>query len=134
MQHEPDERVDGLPLEVAHRIAVAERRRRGRRAVDHHEPEGDEAERDERDEPLVARARPPSCELLHERAERLAARLEVAELVEARARRREQDDVAGRGRRGGLRDRVLERRRMRERDACDAERLRDLLAPPRRSR
>src|SRR5581483_6687773 len=41
--------------------------------------------------------------------ELLASRFEVLELVEARARGAEQDDVAGRGRRGGVRDRALER-------------------------
>ena len=52
-EHEPDEGVHRLPLEVAHRVAVPDRRRRGRRAVHHDEPERDESERDERDESLI---------------------------------------------------------------------------------
>ena len=41
------------------------------------------------------RTRRPSAQRLHEGAERVASRLEVAELVEARTRRREENDVAG---------------------------------------
>src|SRR3954447_24517919 len=47
--------------------------------------------------------------LLHARAEVVAAGLEVAELVEARAGRREQDDVAAARRRARGGQRVVER-------------------------
>ena len=52
-EDDADQRVDGLALQVAHRVAVPERGRRRGRAVDHHEPERDEPERDERDETLI---------------------------------------------------------------------------------
>ena len=51
-----DEARDGVePLldQELHRVALAERRRRGRRAEDHHEPERDEPEGDEDQEPLL---------------------------------------------------------------------------------
>src|SRR6266540_3964215 len=57
------ERVDRLPFEVEAGIAAAERGRGRRRAVDHHEPEGGQAERDEDEDvgvelPLPHRATP----------------------------------------------------------------------------
>src|SRR5207248_6331194 len=45
-----DERIDGLSLEVADRIAVSERRGRRRRAVHHDEPERGERERHEHEQ------------------------------------------------------------------------------------
>src|SRR6185503_3240430 len=46
-QPEPEQRVRPLALQELARVVAAERRRGRRRAVDHDEPEGDEAERDE---------------------------------------------------------------------------------------
>ena len=46
-QDDAERRVDRLALEVEDRVAAAERRRRRGRAVDHHEPERGQAERDE---------------------------------------------------------------------------------------
>ena len=94
-ERDSDQRVDRLPLEEAHRIAVADGGRRRCRAVHHHEPERDEPERDECDEALVAVPVALHASAPNELAEGIAACLEVAELVEARARRREQDDVSG---------------------------------------
>ena len=53
--HEDDaeDRVDRLPLEVGHGVAVPERGCGRRGAVDHDEAERDEAERDERQDALV---------------------------------------------------------------------------------
>ena len=52
-QDEPGDGVEPLLDEEAHRVALAERGRCGRRAEDHHEPERDEPERDEDQEPLL---------------------------------------------------------------------------------
>ena len=41
-EDDADERVDGLPLEEAHRVAVPERGGRRGGAVDHHEAERDQ--------------------------------------------------------------------------------------------
>jgi len=49
-----------------------------------------------------------SRELLDESPERIATLLEVVELVKARCRRREQDDVAGLGVRARVRKRSFE--------------------------
>src|SRR6185436_14794112 len=66
-------------------------------------------------------------ELLHEPPELLPALLEALELVERRARRREDDDVAvGRGGRG-LRDRLLERPGADEGDTSCLQGRRELL-------
>ena len=46
-QPEPEQRVRALALQELARVVAAERGRRGRRAVDHHQPEGGETERDE---------------------------------------------------------------------------------------
>ena len=127
-EDDADERVHRLALEVAHRVAVPERGGRRRGAVDHDEAERDETERQERDQPLVRVAVPGSSpQRLHELAERVASRLEVAELVEARARRREQDDVAGCGGRGGPRERRREVAGADELDARGGECGRDLV-------
>ena len=49
----PDERVGALLDEEAHRVALAQRRRRRGRAEDHHQPERDKAKRDEDEHPLL---------------------------------------------------------------------------------
>ena len=49
-QGDAHERVRGLALEVARRVGVSESRGRRGRAVDHHEAEGGEPERDEHEE------------------------------------------------------------------------------------
>ncbi len=88
-QDDAEERVHGLPLEIGHRVAVAERGGRRGRAVDHHEPERDEPERDEGQEPLVEAAvgRPAHAKLLDEAPKRRPPVLEALELVEARTGR-----------------------------------------------
>ena len=50
---EPADGVEALLDEEPHRVALAERRGRRRRAEDHHEPEGDEPEGDEDEQPLL---------------------------------------------------------------------------------
>ena len=52
-QEDTDERVRALLLQVRHRIGARERCRRGGRAVDHHEPERDKAERHEHEQPAL---------------------------------------------------------------------------------
>ncbi len=91
-----DERVAALLDEEAHRVALAEGGRGRGRAEDHHEPERDEAQRDEDEHPLLELSL-HQTQLQHEPAERLSARLEVVELVEARAGRREEDDLSRHG-------------------------------------
>src|SRR5215210_4966923 len=52
-QHHADEGVEALLAEVVRRVTVAERRLPGGCAEDHHEPEGDERERDQEQELLL---------------------------------------------------------------------------------
>src|SRR5262249_53731191 len=82
-----------LRLEVRHGVRAAHDRRGRRRAVDHHDPEGRQRERHEHED-VPLRSSPHSWQVRHEAPELLAAPLEVRELVVARARRREQDDVS----------------------------------------
>ena len=114
-EHEADERVDRLALQVVGGVAGGDRRPGGARAVDHDEPEGDEPERDEHEQAVLERAlrlarvgapgaalrrdrlAAPSREASTSARKRVAALLEVVELVEARTRRREEHDLAGRG-------------------------------------
>ncbi len=142
-QHETDEREDGLSLQVVRRVAGCDRRPSRAGAVHHHESEGDEAERDEDEQALLdvrAAGAPasgavsrPCSQRRHQRAEALAALLEVRELVVARTGRREQDDLArariGEGRAHGR----LEVAAADERDALRRERVRDLSRRSRRS-
>ena len=52
-QDDPERRVDPLALQVVDRVAAADRRRRGGRAVDHHEAERDQRERDQDQQPGI---------------------------------------------------------------------------------
>ena len=52
-QHDAEDGVDRLPLQVRHRVAFAERCRGRRGAVDHHEPERDERQRHEDEQALL---------------------------------------------------------------------------------
>ena len=47
LKRQAEERVAGLPLQEVGRIAVGQRGRGRRRAVDHHEPERGQSQRDE---------------------------------------------------------------------------------------
>ena len=84
-----------LTLEVRHRVRAADDGRRRRGAVDHHDSERRQRKRDERQDVPLRLSPHLLGEVRHQPPELLAALLEVRVLVVARARRREQDDVAG---------------------------------------
>ena len=94
-QGDADQRVDALPLQERDRVALAERGRGRGGAEDHHEAERDQGEGDEDEQALLELAdeEPSLFEVLYQPPEFLSAVLVVAELVVARAGRREQDDV-----------------------------------------
>ena len=109
-EDEADDREQPLPLQVVGGVALGDRGPRRAGAVHHDEAERDEPERDEHEQPVHDRHLEPSAgprcspgplhrgsssrERLDELAEALAPLLEVPELVEARAGRRQQDDLA----------------------------------------
>ena len=102
---------------------MPERGRSRRGAVDHDEAERDEPERDEDEQALLELAAlgvTSRLEVLYQPPELLSTLLEVAELVVARAGRREEDDLPGPRRARRLGDGALERRREQERHAAYA--------------
>ena len=122
-----EHRVGPLPLEVRHRVRAADDGRRRGRAVDHHDSERRQRKRDQRQDVPLRLSPHFLGEIRHQPPEILAALLEIRVLVVARARRREEDDVAGLRLRRGELDRAGDASPRDVRTAGGVERRRELV-------